>query len=124
MTDEFLDHLLVLWFLWTRGDRGVVAYADHSLVVGDFRGTAAQYESQLEAQDIRADDLRSAQVHEEVERMDEPYRTAIHCDAKNLHCGVAVWRSERLPKDPITREIVLEMARDDLKKRLVSAGIE
>jgi hypothetical protein len=122
MTDEFLDQLLCLWHDHTRG--GIVrGESTRALVVGDYRGTAAQYESQIEAADLAHDRLRSRVVSVEVERMDEPYRAAIYQNARNLYTGRSVWNSPRLPRDPLTREIVVEMARAELKRRLIAAGV-
>lgn len=123
MNDEALDDLLSRWHGWMQGDRGVRGFNKRALVVGDCRGYGLQYESQQEAQDIAADDFRSRQVDHEVRHMDEPYRTAIHQDARNLYTGIAVWSSPRLPRDPVTREIVVQMARLELKGRLLAAGV-
>lgn len=55
--------------------------------------------------------------------MQEPYRAAIYCIARNCYTGRKVWMSPRLPQDPEERGVVLMEARNILTRRLISAGV-
>lgn len=124
MNDEPLDHLLALWHAWQQSDKGVRGFNRKSLVIGDIpEKRGLQYESQLEAQDIRADNFRCKQVDHEVRHMPEPYQSAVYCIARNLYTGRSVWLSPRLPADKKDRDIVICVARSILTKRLKSSGV-
>lgn len=122
-SDAILDDMLSRWHTWQKGDCGVRGFNRKALLIGDTRAMRVQYESQLERQDDEHDALRCRQVDFQVRGMEEPYRAAIYCDARNLCTGFAVWSSPRLPQNPQERAIVVKAARGFLTVRLRSAGV-
>lgn len=55
--------------------------------------------------------------------LEDPYYSAIIILARNCYTGRKVWLSPRLPKDPIERGTIILEARNQLTKRLLSAGV-
>ena len=53
----------------------------------------------------------------------EPHRAAIYNLARNQATGVSVWRSPRLPADPLERGVVVLEAKNILMRKLITAGI-
>ena len=58
-----------------------------------------------------------------VGEMKDPYRSAIYILARNCYTGRSVWISPRLPKDPIARGEIIRVARVQLTKKLMWAGV-
>lgn len=69
------------------------------------------HNSQMEAFDFHVNELDSIS------------RTALAIQARNLATGCKVWTSARLPVDVVERANILQKARNNLTKRLQSAGI-
>ena len=118
-----LDHELSCWHAWQKGDKGVRGFNNRALVVGDCRGYGLQYESQLEAQYEKSDNAKYKDIDFQVSEMTEPHRTAIYINARNLSTGRTVFRSPRLPNDPVLIGVLLRFAREMLLQRLKSAGV-
>ena len=55
--------------------------------------------------------------------LDEPYRAAVTCYARNLVAKVSVWSNPRLPTDQMKRIEVTNHALEMLAKKLKSAGV-
>ena len=55
--------------------------------------------------------------------LDEPYRSAITCYARNLVAKVAVWNSPRLPRNQLERVALTSKALDMLCEKLKSVGV-
>lgn len=78
-----------------------------------------------------ADDVMDAQINAKIMKavdfqvgeMKEPHRSAVYELARNLHSGVSVWKSPRLPRDPLERGVIVVEARQQITKRLMAAGI-
>ncbi len=122
--DQILDDLLSRWHAWQKIDHGVRGYNHKALLIGDSRAYRVQYEAQLERQDDEHDALRSKAVNFAVrDCMVDPYRTAIYMNARNLYTGHEVWISHRLPQDKAEREEILEFARGQLTRLLISSGV-
>ena len=51
------------------------------------------------------------------------HRTALQIQARNLHTGVSVWVSARLPQDVEARAVLLASAREELLQRLQDMGV-
>lgn len=54
---------------------------------------------------------------------DYPYLAALQCQARNLWAGSQVWKSPRLPADPMARGVILMDARKMLLKGLARSGV-
>ena len=78
-----------------------------------------------------SDDILDAQINAkimesvdfEVSEMKEPHRSAIYVTARNLHAGNSVWRSPRLPADPMERAVIVGEARQQITTRLMACGV-
>lgn len=125
MTDDsaaILDDILCRWHQWA--SRGSVArgYAGRALVVGDYR-ISRQYDDQNGALDDDLEHATMKTVDFQVNEMRDPWRAAIHANARALVVGSAVWSSPRLPSDRLKRLHVIAEARVRLTERLISAGV-
>lgn len=58
-----------------------------------------------------------------IDQMEQPYKTAVEFNARNLATGAAVWRSPRLPTDDLERAQLVVVARGKLLVLLRSAGV-
>lgn len=118
-----LDQILCLFHAWMQGSKVGRGFNSRALVIGDFRNVQVQYDSQLEQTDVDLDASRCRVVDFAVLETSEPWRAALYEDARNLYTGLAVWNSPRLPRDPISREIICEEARQLLAMRLIGDGL-
>jgi hypothetical protein len=60
------------------------------------------------------DDMRARMFREVgfvLDRMQDPWRSAIYAHARNLATGLAVWNSPRLPRDATALAIIVVEAR-------------
>ena len=123
LESDTLDAILSLWHSWALADRGVRGFNRKALVVGDCRPWRLQHEGQQDQLDADIDNAQCRVVDFAVRQMDEPYRTAIYLEARNLCNGLAIWNSQRLPQNPLERAIVVKAARGFLTIRLQSSGV-
>lgn len=115
------DDVLARWHLWARGYSAVPVAGSDPM----FRDAKAGrcWDS--------ADDILEAEINKkimkevdfQVSEMLDPHRSAIYENARNCATGVAVWRSPRLPANVEERSIILLEARNQLMRRLMSAGV-
>lgn len=117
-----LDDILSRWHHWASRARMVKGYAPRALVCGEFK-VSRQYDDSNGALDSDLEDTTMGAVDFQVSEMADPYRTAIHCNARNLSLGLSVWSSPRLPQDRDARAAIVVTARCMLHKRLTSAGV-
>lgn len=116
-----LDDILSRWHAWAKGFSIVpVCGADPMFRDAKSRGGWDSADDILDSA-INAKIMKA--VDFQVSEMLEPHRTAIYVTARNLHTGVSVWRSPRLPADPLLRGEIVVDARIQLTCRLMSAGI-
>lgn len=120
--DASLDDILSRWHHWASNRLMVRGYASRALVCGNYK-VSRQYDDQNGALDgdIEADQMKA--VDFQVSEMVDPYRSAIHCHARNLYLGVTVWGSPRLPDDAESRAWIVAKAREMLQRRLTLAGV-
>jgi hypothetical protein len=118
--DNLLSDLLQSWHKWASGYQHVGGINTSPMFRGgkpnktrddDDGVDGALHNSTMEAIDAQVMDM--IDIH----------RTAILIQARNLVAGVSVWRSPRLPVDPVERHIVLLEARNALLRRLIAAGV-
>ena len=121
-TEAILDDILSRWHHWVSHARMVKGFAPRALVCGEFK-ISRQYDDANGALDSDLEDSAMAAVDFQVSEMADPYRTAIHCNARNLSLGLSVWSSPRLPQDRAERAAIVVTARCILSKRLTSAGV-
>lgn len=120
--EAILDDILSRWHHWAKSAQPVKGWAPKALVCGDYK-VSRQYDDANGALDgdIESDTMRA--VDFQVSEMPDPHRSAIHCHARNLSLGLAVWSSPRLPSDPFARAAIVAEARSMLRRRLTSAGV-
>jgi hypothetical protein len=120
--DAALDGLLILWHAWASTEHVGQGYPSEAPGCKLYR-VSRQYDYDNGAMDGEVDATMGAAVDALVNQMKEPYRTAIHINARNLKTGVSVWSSGRLPIDPQERATILMDARTQITKKLQSAGL-
>lgn len=121
-SDASLDDLLFRWHRWQQSYRAVSGWRRSSLVL-DRYVSGRHYDADNGALDdeIEADTMHTMEF--EVGEMPEPWRSAIHQEARNMVVGAAVFVSPRLPSDLRQRQRVIAEARQKLRVRLLSAGL-
>lgn len=128
-TDAILDDILSRWHHWQKEKpiNGVDRLDDPV-----FRDAASRcgwdsagdiVDRELEAHVMAAVDFHVSGDERGEGGLDEPYRAAIYCIARNCYTGRKVWMSPRLPQDPMERGVVLLEARNMITRRLMDAGV-
>ena len=128
-SSAILDDLLSRWHHWMKEKplNGVDRLDDPA-----FRDTSTRsgwdssddiIDANLLAHTMRAIDFQVSGDGRGQGGMEEPYRAAIYCIARNCYTGRKVWLHPRLPQDPEERGVVLMEARNILTRRLISAGV-
>ena len=118
---EILEDLLSQWHRWARGYKSFPGGGSDPM----FRG-AKSSRAWDSSDDILDAEINSKIMHAldfQVGEMQEPWRSAIYCLARNCATGVSVWRSPRLPEDPFERTTIVVEAKNQLIKKLLAAGI-
>jgi len=121
LIDAALDELLKLWHRWQSSYRLKTGYPGTAAGCDQYRASR-QYDDTNGALDEDADTAMAKAIDAEVSRMKDPHRTAIHVEARNLSAW-RVWRSPRLPGDPVELARITTEARAMLWERLVNAGV-
>jgi hypothetical protein len=116
-----LDDLLSSWHRWAKGETHVDGYASTSAGLGDWRASR-QWDDQNGSLDGELDKSTMKTIDFQVSQMVDPYRAAIHMNAKNLAAGRQVFQSPRVPTG-IEGANILKTARATLILRLVNAGV-
>ena len=117
-----LDDLLRAWHAHCKGYSPIpVAGADpmfrNAKAGRGYDTTAEIIEDELHGSTMETIDFQ-------VDQMQDPHRAAIHELARNLHTQQSVWKHPRLQKlDEWERARVIDQARSQITKRLVSAGV-
>ena len=125
MTDEtetLLDDLLVLWHHSCMHYRVTRGWASRSAGMGQYRASR-QYDDTNGALDEQLTGVTIKAVEFQVSEMAEPFKSAIHANAKNLASGCRVWSSPRLPESAMERTALISQARSMLLNRLHGAGV-
>ncbi len=130
--DVQLDDLLACWHRWAAGyspvpTSGADPMFKNVKITKAWDSTSDAYDEDLNARAMEAVDCQVNELPDDDGKAkggpNRAYRSAIHAHARNLHTGVSVWASPRLPRDPIERGIVLMEARNMLTRRLRDAGV-
>lgn len=125
MTDDtsaILDDLLCRWHQWANAVRLSRGWKSRALVVGEYR-TSRQYDDANGALDDEIDRTIMRAVDFQVGEMVDPWKAAIHANARALVVGCMVFSSPRLSPDPALRLAQVAEARAQLVKRLTGAGV-
>lgn len=117
-----LNGLLADWHNWCHHTSDRAGPAGKSAVFGESRSNSQyDWENGLESEAI---DRRIMQGFDAaIQRIAQPWLTALQFEARNLAVGYQVWASPRLPTDPNEREILILEARNKLLKELARDGV-
>lgn len=124
MKDEqryILDSLLADWHCWARSYSATGSHSTAPMFNGLVPSRQWDSESDVIDTDLRHDQLKAVDFH--IGEMIDIHRTAIGIHARNLVTGKSVWSSARLPADQAERQRILVDAKNNLQKRLTSAGV-
>lgn len=120
--DEVLNDLLSRWHSWASDYRTALGYPTMSAGLGQYRASR-QYDDCNGALDQDVENIVMAAVDACVSSVPQPFRNAIHINARNLCVGLDVWRSPRLPEDDLARALMVSDARELLLHRLKERGL-
>jgi hypothetical protein len=117
-----LNGLLADWHNWSHHTSDRAGPAGKSAVFGQSRSNSQyDWENGLESDAI---DRRIMQGFDAaVQRLEQPWHTAICFEARNLAVRYQVWTSPRLPVNREEREILILEARNKLLKELARDGV-
>lgn len=116
-----LDDLLCQWIEWAKGEQAARGYGNSAAGFGLYRASR-QYDDDNGGLDAELDKSTMRTIDFQVSQMQDPYRSAIHMNARNLAAGREVFRSPRVPAG-IEGANILKTARATLIMRLVGAGV-
>lgn len=116
-----LDDLLILWHNHLM--HGGIARKCKSSSVGALYSTSRQYDDVNGALDDALELRKVTAVDFAVSQMVDPYRAAMHMQAKALTLGIEAFVSPRLPICPVERAKVVKVARRILWGHLSRAGV-
>jgi hypothetical protein len=107
-------------------------YCQHTAAKGGYPGKAAgfgqcrsnsQYDWQNGVEDEMVDRRIMQGFDAAIQRVPQPYLTALQFEARNLCVRHQVWTSPRLPADRTEREVLILEARVRLLKELAKDGV-
>lgn len=119
--DNIVDDLLSRWHRWRRGYQMTKGYSSVDAACRDHR-SSTRWDWLNGAEEDRADELVLKSVDAAVDRIAQPWRTAIEFEARNLAAGCHVWSSPRLPTGEALEVIKIE-ARNKLIVELHREGV-
>lgn len=117
-----LDDILADWHSFAAERQEVRGYSKTATGCDRWR-CSRQYDDANGALDTDLHARTLSTVGRCIGKMDEPYRSAIYEEARNLCTGLSVWQSPRLPSDPRSRERIIDTARENLLRLLKSDGV-
>jgi hypothetical protein len=120
--DVQLDRLLILWHEVTSEYRTERTYNVPSFVLS-YQSPKHNDWRHHEIGDELEDKTTASVVGICIDRLEQPWQTAIRMQARNLATGHAVWFSPRLPADKEAREVILLEARNMLLVQLRREGV-
>ena len=120
--DEKLNDLLARWHVWASDERTAVGYPTVSPACKHYRASR-QYDSDNGAFDQDRENDAMEAFDYCVLLVQQPHRTALAINARNLATGCAVWRSPRLPEDELARALMVSDARAMLVVLLRQRGV-
>ena len=119
--NELLNGLLCEWHRWATGFQPVAAFGHCPMWSNNL--SSRQWDSASEVLDGSLHNDQMKCVDFEIDQLSPVFRTALQLQARNLSTGWSVWRSPRLPQDPVARGHLMAEAREAILVRLEQAGI-
>lgn len=120
--EEIVNDLLSRWHHWSSQFTLVAGYNTVSAGTQQFRASR-QYDSENGALDQDVENRIMAAVDACIDRVQQPYRTALWLNARNLRTGRSVWQSAHLPADAMQRALIVTEARARLVVVLEQRGL-
>ena len=120
--DELLNDLLRRWHIRAVSTPPQTGYYTSNPACKLFK-TSRQYDDANGALDSDQDGQVLEAVGFAIDRLEQPWKTAVEFNARNLATGAAVWRSPRLPTDDMERAALVVESRGMLLVLLRSAGV-
>lgn len=121
-SDAILNDLLASWHRWSQCNRAPNGYYSINPACKLYR-TSTQHDTENGARDSDADNMTMQAMDHAIDRIEQPWQTAIQINARNLATGLSVWSSPRLPTDDIDRAQMVVKARNMLMIELGRDGI-
>ena len=119
---ERINSLLSMWHWWASAGTFAAGYPSQTAACRQARASR-QYDDANGGLDAYIDACLCEAVDAVLDAVEQPYRTALHIQARNLATGAQVWSSPRLPADREDRAQLLEKARTFFADRLAMAGL-
>lgn len=120
--EELISDLLRRWHIRAVSTPPLTGYYTSNPACKLYR-VSRQYDTDNGALDTDQDGQILEVVGYAIDQLEQPYKTAVEFNARNLATGAAVWRSPRLPADDIERAQLVVVARGKLLVLLRSAGV-
>lgn len=96
---EHIDHLLAEWHHWCKAEKTATGYPRTAAGCSQYRASR-QYDLHNGALDQDADNALSQAVDATIAKMADPWRSALHIEARNL-TSARVWESPRIPAEMV-----------------------
>jgi hypothetical protein len=119
---DLLSSMLADWHIYCHHTADRAGYAGKAAVFGQSRSNS-QYDWSNNIESEMVDRRIMQGFDAAVQRLEQPWHTAICFEARNLAVRYQVWASPRLPVDAEEREILILEARNKLLKELARDGI-
>jgi len=116
-----LDDLLARYHAWARSYKANQQAPRDPVFRQAQSGRSFDTVAEVIEDELMGSTMEAIDFH--ISEMKDPHRTAIYFLARNLYTGRSVWLSNRLPEDPVERGTVVAEARNQITRRLMSAGI-
>lgn len=121
-SDALLSDLLSRWHRWSISTPPDIGYYKQNATCKFYRASR-QHDDTNGARDSDAEASVMEAVDFAIEQLEQPWRTAVQFNARNLATGITVWISPRLPADDIERAHLLMHARAKLLILLEFGGV-
>jgi hypothetical protein len=123
LIDAQLDRFLILYYSFERRYSPARGYPSTAAGCSQYR-VSRQYDDENGQLDADADRVIASAVQHIINtKMEEPYRTAITVNARNLYTGNFVWLSPRLPQDRVERNLIIQQARRIMIHHLIETEL-
>jgi hypothetical protein len=120
-TQQLINDLLSRWHDW-KCTAAQLGYPTTNAACRMYR-CSRQHDSENGALDGDIEGQQMEAVDACIDRVPQPYNTALQINARNLCTGATVWRSARLPDDRIEAAALLVRAREILLVELQRDGV-
>lgn len=117
-----LSGMLADWHIYCQHTADRAGYAGRAAGFGQHRSNS-QYDWENGVESELVDKRIMQGFDASIQRIPQPWFTALQFEARNLAVRYQVWTSPRLPKDREAREVLILEARNRLLKELAKDGV-